>query len=171
MPGPVVCDVQVLARRASRAAGDLRAAREWLVCLQAAGRPFPFLDREEFRKNMIVAPWGGEAGGGRELGEGLRARQGERFSGQRGNMKVDDYTRQLDQLLGEDLSLVKQRERAAFDNLLAEADNRVVLFGAGNLGRKALRCLRSAGRDARLRGQRRGTLGHENRRSVRYVAV
>ena len=47
-------------------------------------------------------------------------------------------------MLGEDLGAVKERERTAFDRLLAEANGRIVLFGAGNLGRKALRCLRSA---------------------------
>jgi FkbM family methyltransferase len=59
--------------------------------------------------------------------------------------RVDKYAEQLNQLLSEDLGSVRLRERAAFDQLLAEADGRVVLFGAGNLGRKALRCLRGVG--------------------------
>ena len=56
MPGPVVCDVQVIA-------DEVRAPR-----LSSAQRPdgsfvskpledlWPFLDREEFRENMIVQP-------------------------------------------------------------------------------------------------------------------
>lgn len=55
------------------------------------------------------------------------------------------YEEQLETLLREDLGAAKERERNAFDRLLAEANGRIVLFGAGNLGRKALRCLRSAG--------------------------
>jgi FkbM family methyltransferase len=55
------------------------------------------------------------------------------------------YQEQLDFLSAEEVDAVKERERTAFDRLLAEADGRIVLFGAGNLGRKALRCLRSAG--------------------------
>ncbi len=55
------------------------------------------------------------------------------------------YEEQVDLLLAEDVDAVKERERTAFDRLLAEADGRIVLFGAGNLGRKALRCLRSVG--------------------------
>ncbi len=60
-------------------------------------------------------------------------------------LQVDEYAEQLDQLLSEDLDSVYCRERSAFDNLLASVGQRVVLFGAGNLGRKALRCLRSVG--------------------------
>src|ERR1035437_2198520 len=55
------------------------------------------------------------------------------------------YEEQVDLLLAEDVDAVKERERTAFDRLLAEANGRIVLFGAGNLGRKALRCLRSIG--------------------------
>jgi len=40
---------------------------------------------------------------------------------------------------------VRERENSAFDNLLAGCGNRLVLFGAGNLGRKVLQCLRSIG--------------------------
>jgi FkbM family methyltransferase len=56
---------------------------------------------------------------------------------------VDNYAGQIDELLSEDFGSVYRREQSAFDNLLAEVDNRVVLFGAGSLGTKALRCLRS----------------------------
>jgi FkbM family methyltransferase len=58
---------------------------------------------------------------------------------------VDSYNQQLDQLLNEDLSEILRREQFAFDDLLAEANSRIVLFGAGSLGVKALRCLRSVG--------------------------
>jgi acetolactate synthase-1/2/3 large subunit len=58
MPGPVVCDVKVLPEEA-------RAPRVTSVQLpngSFASKPledlWPFLDRDEFRKNMIVAPLG-----------------------------------------------------------------------------------------------------------------
>ena len=58
MPGPVICDVRVLAE-------EPRAPRVTSVQLangSMASKPledlWPFLDREEFRKNMIVAPLG-----------------------------------------------------------------------------------------------------------------
>lgn len=60
-------------------------------------------------------------------------------------MPVDRYHQELESLLREDMSSVLNRERNAFDELLAASGNRVVLFGAGNLGRKALACLRSIG--------------------------
>jgi FkbM family methyltransferase len=40
---------------------------------------------------------------------------------------------------------VRERENSAFDKLLAGCGNRLVLFGAGNLGRKVLQCIRSIG--------------------------
>ena len=60
-------------------------------------------------------------------------------------MPVDRYRQELESLLREDMSSVLSRERDAFDEMLAAAGNRIVLFGAGNLGRKALACLRSIG--------------------------
>ncbi len=58
---------------------------------------------------------------------------------------MTSYEAQIENLLIEDIAAVKERERTAFDRLLAKANGRIVLFGAGNLGRKALRSLRSAG--------------------------
>jgi FkbM family methyltransferase len=55
------------------------------------------------------------------------------------------YLVELDRLLSEPLSLVRDRENSAFDKLLAGCENRLVLFGAGNLGRKVLQCVRSIG--------------------------
>ena len=58
MPGPVICDVRVLAE-------EPRAPRVTSVQLangSMASKPledlWPFLDRKEFRENMIVAPLG-----------------------------------------------------------------------------------------------------------------
>ena len=59
--------------------------------------------------------------------------------------KPDEYLSELDHLLSEPLSSVRDRERSAFDKLLAGCENRLVLFGAGNLGRKVLQCVRSIG--------------------------
>ncbi len=59
--------------------------------------------------------------------------------------KTDEYPAELDRLLSEPLSRVREREKSAFDTLLAGCGNRLVLFGAGNLGRKVLQCVRSIG--------------------------
>ena len=53
------------------------------------------------------------------------------------------YRAQIDELLSETLDSIREREQSAFDNLLAGCGNQVVLFGAGNLGRKVLQSLRS----------------------------
>ena len=60
-------------------------------------------------------------------------------------IKTDEYLSELDRLLSEPLSSVRDRENSAFDKLLAGCGNRLVLFGAGNLGRKVLQCVRSIG--------------------------
>ncbi|MGD0518447.1 MAG: FkbM family methyltransferase [Thermoguttaceae bacterium] len=51
---------------------------------------------------------------------------------------------QLEDLLSEPLTSAKERERSTFDELTAPFEQ-IVLFGAGNMGRKALRILRSHG--------------------------
>ncbi len=60
-------------------------------------------------------------------------------------VKTDEYLVELDRLLSEPMSSVREREKSAFDKLLAGCGNRLVLFGAGNLGRKVLQCVRSIG--------------------------
>jgi len=52
---------------------------------------------------------------------------------------------QLDQILDQDIGSVMQRERLAFDELTAPLTGSLVLFGAGNLGRKTLAGLRRVG--------------------------
>jgi FkbM family methyltransferase len=51
----------------------------------------------------------------------------------------------LREILREPIFSVKHRESRAFDQLLERAGNRIVLFGAGNFGRRALHALKSAG--------------------------
>jgi len=58
---------------------------------------------------------------------------------------TDQYLFELDRLLSEPLNCVRDRENSAFDMMLAGCGNRLVLFGAGNLGRKVLQCSRSIG--------------------------
>ncbi|MGB9233643.1 MAG: FkbM family methyltransferase [Terriglobales bacterium] len=58
---------------------------------------------------------------------------------------TDELLLELDRILNEPLRSVRERENSAFDKLLAGCDNRLVLFGAGNLGRKVLQCVRSIG--------------------------
>lgn len=58
---------------------------------------------------------------------------------------MNEYLKQLEALLSEPMASVRERERAAFDRELAKCEGRLVLVGAGNLGRRVLSCLRSAG--------------------------
>jgi FkbM family methyltransferase len=58
---------------------------------------------------------------------------------------TDELLSELDCILSEPLNGVEDRENSAFDRLLAASENRVVLFGAGTLGRKALESLRGIG--------------------------
>jgi FkbM family methyltransferase len=51
----------------------------------------------------------------------------------------------LDGILTEPISVIRERERTAFGEILSKTNNRCVLFGAGNLGRRALAQLRSVG--------------------------
>ena len=52
---------------------------------------------------------------------------------------------QLEELLSEDNSAAIKREQSAFDDLTEPFGKRLVLFGAGNLGRKTLAGLRTTG--------------------------
>jgi FkbM family methyltransferase len=56
-----------------------------------------------------------------------------------------DYAQQIDSLLSESMESVLDRERNTFDCLIAPFNNRIVLFGAGNLGRRCLAALRGVG--------------------------
>src|SRR5436190_17949264 len=52
---------------------------------------------------------------------------------------------ELDALLGEDLAAARAREASRFDSVATPFERSLVLFGAGNLGRKTLRGLRKLG--------------------------
>jgi FkbM family methyltransferase len=58
---------------------------------------------------------------------------------------LTELARQLQSLLCEDRASVCEREHTAFDALTAPFSNSLVLFGAGNLGRKTLAGLRRLG--------------------------
>lgn len=58
---------------------------------------------------------------------------------------MNEYLRELESLLSEPVVSVRERERTTFDRELAKCEGRLVLVGAGNLGRRALSCLQSAG--------------------------
>jgi len=60
-------------------------------------------------------------------------------------MGEPSFEAQLDQLLNQDVGDVMRRERVAFDELTAPLTSSLVLFGAGNLGRKTLAGLRRVG--------------------------
>jgi FkbM family methyltransferase len=52
---------------------------------------------------------------------------------------------ELERVLSEDIAYTRVRERSTFDSTVNPFQNRLVLFGAGNLGRKVLRVLRGHG--------------------------
>ncbi len=56
-----------------------------------------------------------------------------------------EMRRELDELLSESLASARERERATFDRAVAPFGTRLVLSGAGNLGRKVLKALRAEG--------------------------
>jgi len=57
------------------------------------------------------------------------------------------YEIEMDELLGESVPAALSRERSAFDLEVARFNRKVVLFGAGNLGRQALARLRADGQE------------------------
>jgi FkbM family methyltransferase len=60
-------------------------------------------------------------------------------------MTRDVLLSELQAILAEPMTSVMERERSTLDRLLAETHRKVVLFGAGGLGRQTLFCLRSIG--------------------------
>jgi FkbM family methyltransferase len=58
---------------------------------------------------------------------------------------VSELARELDSLLSEPKESVVRREQTTFDEIAAPYARSLILFGAGNLGRKALAGLRKAG--------------------------
>jgi FkbM family methyltransferase len=56
-----------------------------------------------------------------------------------------DTANDLDQLLNESPEQARRREGCAFDDLIGGSDDNIVLFGAGNLGRRTLAGLRKLG--------------------------
>src|SRR5215469_13751741 len=56
---------------------------------------------------------------------------------------------ELDQLLGENSEQAHRRETSAFDDLIGGSADGIVLFGAGNLGRRTLLGLRKLGLEPR----------------------
>jgi len=59
------------------------------------------------------------------------------------NSSID---REIDDLLSESVEHATPREQTALDEILDRYNGRYVLFGAGNLGRRASRCLSQVGR-------------------------
>ena len=58
---------------------------------------------------------------------------------------TDERMRELRELLAESVESVTKRERMAFDAIAGTSNEALILFGAGNLGRIAVRTLRRAG--------------------------
>jgi FkbM family methyltransferase len=56
--------------------------------------------------------------------------------------------KRLEELLGEDVRAARDREAQAFDRAAAPFGQRIVIYGAGGLGRRVLRGLRAHGSDA-----------------------
>jgi FlaA1/EpsC-like NDP-sugar epimerase len=60
-------------------------------------------------------------------------------------MSSENLIRRLDHLLSEPLDSVRQRQSDTLDHLLGGLHSPFILFGAGNLGRKALAVLQDMG--------------------------
>lgn len=60
-------------------------------------------------------------------------------------MTHNEIETELDKLLSEDISSVCEREKTAFDIMVAPFEKMLVLVGAGSLGRQVLACLRRDG--------------------------
>ncbi|HEX3985192.1 MAG TPA: FkbM family methyltransferase [Acidobacteriaceae bacterium] len=60
-------------------------------------------------------------------------------------VQEDGLAAQLDQLLSEGKAAAAEREKQAFDRAVDGVDGQIVLFGAGNLGRKTLAGMRRLG--------------------------
>lgn len=58
---------------------------------------------------------------------------------------IRNYLEQLDDLLKEDIATIQMRVRSTFDQLSSPFEKNIVLFGAGNLGRRTLAGLRKLG--------------------------
>lgn len=58
---------------------------------------------------------------------------------------MNTLTEQLEAILGETVEHARERERAAFDQVAGSFAQSIVLYGAGNLGRKVLHGLRKNG--------------------------
>jgi len=61
------------------------------------------------------------------------------------NLSASALEQELDELLGESVADALARERSAFDRAIGGFEQRLILFGAGNLGRQMLKTLREAG--------------------------
>lgn len=62
-------------------------------------------------------------------------------------MHPDRYKKQLRSLLAEPLESVRERERTEFDRRMEGRADSIILFGAGNLGRRVLSILRQSGQE------------------------
>jgi FkbM family methyltransferase len=60
-------------------------------------------------------------------------------------MSIQTITSELEEIFREPVPVVREREARSLERLLASTDGRVVLFGAGGLGRQTLACLREIG--------------------------
>ena len=62
--------------------------------------------------------------------------------------REEDRRRRLEELLAEDARVAEMRAAQAFDRACAPFESRLVIYGAGNLGRRMLHGLRANGSDA-----------------------
>ena len=64
-------------------------------------------------------------------------------------MKKDELDRRLNKLLSEEVELALDREQGQLEQMIGKLDQDFILFGAGNLGRRALRVLQHLGHTPR----------------------
>jgi len=64
-------------------------------------------------------------------------------------MKYNSLNSELEKLLSESIESAKQREQRAFDSITTPFEKSIVIFGAGNIGKKTMHALRKAGIEPR----------------------
>jgi len=70
---------------------------------------------------------------------------GKNYINQIKNMKDDSLNSELENLLSESIESARKREQSAFDSMAAPFEKSLIIFGAGNLGKKTMHALRKTG--------------------------
>ncbi len=141
-PGPVLCEVAVDPRQEFEPRSRSKQLPDGRIISPPLEDMYPFLDREELVDNVL---------------------SGEEDDGVTASTAVPDSSgADLEALLAETVEAAQVRESSAFDQAAGHWGDHLVLYGAGDQGRKVARALQSFGvkllvfadRNAHVWGQR-----------------